>query len=275
MTLSAPYFPRLDEWAGLWLMEESAFAAHWRLLERTDFAAHMAAGPPPKPQTGYEVQQVAGRNIGIVKAVGTLMKQQSSMGGTSTIALRRQVREAAADPNVGAVLLAIDSPGGTAAGTAELAADVKAARRKKPVWAHIDDLGASAAYWVASQADAVFANQPSAWVGSIGTMMTVFDTSAMAEKEGVKPIVFKTGPLKAAGAFGTVVTEEQQAYFQRLVNATQEQFDAAVMSGRGLSAAKLAAVRTGGVFPASEAADLKLIDGVRPLEQTLNALAKA
>jgi signal peptide peptidase SppA len=216
-----------------------------------------------------------GKNVAVIRAVGTLMKQQSSMGGTSTIQLRRDIRSAAADPTVSASCSAIDSPGGTVAGTADLAADVKAARRKKPVWAHIDDLGASAAYWLASQADAVYANNPTALVGSIGTLQVVYDYSAAAEKEGVKTLVFRTGPLKGAGVPGAAVTEEQAANYQRLVNETQTHFDAAVRAGRGMTRAELDAVRTGGVFPAGEAVGLKLIDGVRPLDATLAALAGA
>jgi ClpP class serine protease len=170
----------------------------------------------------------------VIEARGLLMKQQSWMGGTATLQLRRDIRAAAADPNVSAILLAIDSPGGTAAGTADLAADVRAAARQKPVWAQIEDLGASAAYWLASQADQVFANTARRpMVGSIGTYQTVYDLSAAAEQEGVKVFHFATGPLKGAGMPGTPVTEEQQADFQGRVDAVQDSFDAAVRAAAG------------------------------------------
>jgi signal peptide peptidase SppA len=213
----------------------------------------------------------------VVKLTGTLMKQQSSLGGnnTSTIAARRAIRSAAADPNVSGILLAIDSPGGTVAGTADLAADVKAASRKKPVIAHIDDLGASAAYWIASQADAVYANTPTALVGSIGTVLSITDSSGAGEKSGVKTMTFATGPLKAAGYDGTPITDEQAAYFQGLVDSLQQEFDAAVQRGRRLSDTKLAAVKSGAVYPAAEAQPLGLIDGVQPLEKSLALLTSA
>jgi signal peptide peptidase SppA len=217
----------------------------------------------------------SGKSIARVVVRGTMMKGQSSFGGTSTVALRRDIRQAAADPNVSGILLDIDSPGGTVAGTADLAAEVRAARRRKPVWAHIDDLGASAAYWVASQADQLFANDRTALVGSIGTVLTVYDQSAAAEAQGVKPLVFATGPLKGAGAPGSPVTEEQRNYFQSIVDDSQVSFDAAVKNGRNFTADQLAAVKTGGVFPAAKALDLGLIDGIRSIDRTLEALARA
>jgi signal peptide peptidase SppA len=273
--LLVPTFARLTDFCGLWAMESAAFAAMWRTASHTDLAAHMRAGPPKVVSTADLVPARNGKSVAVVKAVGTLMKGQSSFGGTSTVQLRRDIRSAANDPNVSGILLAIDSPGGTVAGTADLGAEVKSARRKKPVWAHVDDMAASAAYWVASQADAIYANGPTALVGSIGTVWNVYDSSAAAEREGVKVLQFATGPLKGAGSPGTVITDEQQAEFRKLVGEMQTHFDSAVRSGRGMSAAQLHAVRSGGVFPAAEAKDLKLIDGVRSLETTLAALAEA
>ena len=274
--IAAPAFARLHEYAGLWAMEPSAFRLGWQSFARMDLAAHIKSATPPPQPSGFElVKGKGGKSVAVVKVMGTLMKQRSSMGGTSTIDLRRQVRMAAADPGIYGILLAIDSPGGSVAGIDDLAKDVKAARRKKPVHAHIDDLGASAAYWIASQAEVIYANSPTALVGSIGSLLTIYDVSQAAERDGIKALVFATGPLKASGAPGTPVTDEQQAYFQSLVDATQEHFDAAVRSGRGMSAAQLKDVRSGAVFPAAVAQERKLIDGIRGLESTLEALAAA
>lgn len=276
LLIQAPVFSRIWEYAGLWLMESCAFWTQWHALSRMDLTAHIrSAAPIPSPGGFDPVKTDSGKTVAMIQVRGTLMKQRSSVGGTSTIDLRRQVRAAAADPKMSGILLAIDSPGGTVAGIDDLARDVKAARRKKPVYAHIDDMGGSAAYWVASQADAIYANSPTAMVGSIGSILTVYDMSQAAEREGVKAMVFSTGPLKGSGTPGTSVTPEQSEYFQGLVNATQEHFDAAVKKGRGLSEAQLKDVRSGAVFPAAVAQEHKLIDGIRGLESTLEALAAA
>lgn len=276
-SVRVPTFARLDEYFGTWSMEPERFLAQWSLISRTDFARHMGTVSTSTHASSVElIAGKGGKSVAIVRATGTLMKQRSSMGGgSSTIQIRRDIRSAAADPNVSGILIAIDSPGGTTAGTADLAAEVKTARKSKPVWAHIDDLGASAAYWVASQADVIYANTATALVGSIGTVMTVYDMSGNAEKEGVKALVFATGPLKGAGTPGTAITDAQRAYFQKIVDEGQASFDTAVRAGRGMSAAQLASVRTGAVFSAPEALSLKLIDGIRSLDRTIEALANA
>ncbi len=271
-----PAFNRLADWVGLWAMEPLSFRCLAEQLSRIDLAAHVINEKPPEMKSALEkVPARNGQSVAIVKVMGTLMKSQSSVGGgTSTVQLRRDIRQAATDQEVSAILLAIDSPGGTSAGTDDLASEVRMAAKQKPVWAHIDDLGASAAYWVASQASQIFANSPTAQVGSIGTFMVVYDMSEAAANEGIKVHRFATGPLKGAGARGTVLTEEQRAHLQQLTDETQSSFDAGVKRGRSLTDRQLADVRTGGVWTAQNAINMKLIDGIRPLGKTLDELVK-
>ncbi len=273
--LVVPEFARLSDWAGLWAMEPMAFGVMVESLRRVDMKEHFRERPPELKSALEKIPAKGGQSIALIKVMGTMMKSQSSMGGASTVQLRRDIRQAAADSDVAGILLAIDSPGGTVAGTDDLAAEVKLARRTKPVVAHIDDLGASAAYWVASQAEQIFANSPTALVGSIGTFTTVYDTSAMYEAQGVKAYRFATGPLKGAGTSGTPITEEQRAYFQSLIDASQQHFDAAVKSGRKFSDKQLADVRSGAVFAAGDAIGRKLIDGIQPLSKTFDGMVKA
>jgi len=119
--------------------------------------------------------------IAVIPLAGPLMKIDSKFGSTNTVRVRRALRAALADPDVRGILLHIDdSPGGTMAGTADLAAAVAAANLEKPVWAQIDDMGASAAYWVAAQARRIVANA-TAELGSIGVVAVLEDSSkAMA-----------------------------------------------------------------------------------------------
>lgn len=264
-----PYFARLHDYLGFWadngVLSENPFAMR----------THLLAGPQgPLVKTNTSMVPVkGGKTIAYVKMAGPLMKGQPWRDGTSTVQLIQDVRSAAKDPNVHAILLGIDSPGGTVAGTQALADEVRSARKTKPVWAHVADLAASAAYWVASQASAIYANKATDLIGSIGTIATVYDLSVAAEREGIKAHVFTTGPLKGLGTPGTPVTEEQVSHMQTLVNSLQSHFDAAVMKGRGFTAKQIDAVRTGGVFPAGEAVSLRLIDGIRSLDATAEALA--
>jgi signal peptide peptidase SppA len=272
-----PHFARLDEYAGLWMIAPVGYERLRLQLASIDLAAHVqAAAAAPRPvATSYAVAEARnGRKVALVNLAGPMMKGQSSLGGASTIAARRAVRQAAADSEIAGIVLAVDSPGGTVAGTADLAADVRAAARKKPVVAHADDLMASAAYWVGSQADEIWANAPTALVGSIGTIISVTESAGRAERIGQRERVFATGPLKDVGG-DNPITDEQAAYLQGLAETLQLEFDAAVKKGRRLSAAQMAEVKSGAVFPAPEAQRLGLINGVRSLEATIDAVASS
>jgi len=274
LPILVPQFARASDYLGEWAYDPMRGRALWSRLQGVDLVSHVATADPPKLKAEVQSVPVGRQNIAIVMLTGTLMKQASSMdSSTSTVVARREIRQAAADPSVDAILLAIDSPGGTVSGTHDLAADVRAAAARKPVYAYADELAASAAYWVASQADKIFANAPTAKVGSIGTLLVVPDMSGAAEKEGIRVHVIGTGPLKGAGVPGQEITDPQLEYFRGIVNETQTHFDAAVRKGRGMTEAQLERVKTGGVFAANEALGLKLIDGIQSFDQTMQDLA--
>ncbi len=284
-TLTAPRFARVTDYVGPWAIEPLAGRSLWELARGKDLFAHVElqraraeAGDddtPPSVKAALELQPDGrGKSVATVRVEGTLMKRSSSLGGSGTVQMRRDIRQAANDPEISAILLAVDSPGGTVAGTDELAQEVRSATKKKPVMAYVSDLCASAAYWVASQSDAIYLNSDTALVGSIGTLMTVYDVSKAAADAGIEAIVFATGPLKGAGTEGAPINEEQRAYFQSIVDSAQGSFDAAVKRGRNLTDAQLKAVRTGGVFSAAEGEERKLVDGVKTYDQVFGLLVK-
>ncbi|HOX08851.1 MAG TPA: S49 family peptidase [Planctomycetota bacterium] len=181
---------------------------------------------------------------------------------------------ALADKAVDSILFEIDSPGGSVSGVQELADAIRAARAVKPVAAHISDLGASAAYWLASQASRVTANQ-TAEVGSIGVYMVMVDSSKAAEAEGFKVHLIASGPHKGAGVPGVPLTEEQIAVEQEMVNKLAEQFVGAIAAGRGMAATEVASLATGRTWLAADALRAKLIDGVANYESALAAARPA
>lgn len=210
----------------------------------------------------------------IIPISGPTMKARSKFGGTSSIDARNQIRRAVMDDAVSRIMLHIDSPGGTVAGTDALADDVRYAASVKPTRAHISDMGASAAYYVACQADYVTATKGSL-VGSLGTRMVVVDSSVAAEKEGFKVHDVSTGEFKGAGLTGTPITDRQLQYFQDLVEAGCAHFKDAVMQGRDFSKDKTDALFDGKVHDAEHALTLGLIDAVVSFDDAMAALAKA
>lgn len=275
--LSVPY---ADQYVGVWSILESHANALLQQAQQINIQLHLEQSGKPEQQAAIAAQassdlNVTREGVAIIELSGSLTKQASSFASSrSTVAARRQVRKAASDETVSGILLHIDSPGGMVAGTVDLADEIASAKKKKPVYAYIEDLGASAAYWIASQADKVYANR-SAEVGSIGVFMAVTDWSAFAEKEGAKVHVIRFGDFKGAGMPGTEVTEAQLAEWQKSVNNYGDMFIEAIATGRGMSTAQVRQLADGRIHGAQAAADLKLIDGVQTLDATLAALVGA
>lgn len=226
------------------------------------------------PECGYPgdvMYQRTDEGVAVLEMNGAMQKGRSKFGGVSTVDQRKYLRAAVNDRDVGAILLVIDSPGGTVSGTQSLADEVRAADGIKPVLAHFEDLGASAAYWTGSQARRVTANR-TAMVGSLGTFGVIEDSSGKAEAEGVVVHVITTGEHKGAFVEGAPVKPEQIAEYQRMVNALNEEFIKAVSVGRGIRIDSARKLFDGRVHLAPAALELGLIDAVSSLD---GALAEA
>ena len=248
---------------GMWAIEPQWFS---------EAVASVRAGTYPtvdaatRKKDADEPRLEVSGGIATITIVGHMTKGESSFGGASTVRTRQLVRDAVQAKSVEGIMLHIDSPGGTVAGTPELAEDVRAAATEKPLHAFIEDLGASAAFWVASQADRVSANAMAA-VGSIGTVSVVEDSSEMAKNMGVKVHVVSTGAFKGAFMPGTQVTDAHLAHLQERVDDMNGHFLAAIRAGRGAKILDMDAVTDGRVFPAAKAMSLGLIDSVETIEQ--------
>ena len=158
------------------------------------------------------------------------------MGATDSTMILDAIVEATDRPDVKAVMLDIDSPGGTVSGTPEMAAAVADLNKAKPVYAFSAGMMCSAAYWIASQARAIYVT-PSATVGSIGVVQAVVDKTDALAKQGVKVEVFTVGKFKAMGAPGVPLTEDQRALIQsNLGEIAQEFHDAVLSNGRKVPA---------------------------------------
>lgn len=195
------------------------------------------------------IQGVIGRKIGMIGR---------ACGGCDLMDVERDLAKAS-NPAVSRVILDIDSPGGSVAGVPELAARIKAAADAKPVFAFTDGMMCSAAYWLASQADAIYATK-TADVGSIGVYMAILDEARAYEMAGVKVELFKAGRLKAMGMPGTTLTEEAREHLQSEVDDIYQWFTSDVRFKRDVSDD----VMQGQSFMGEAAAKHDLIDMVVP-----------
>lgn len=260
---------------GPWMVYPQWFAQALSAVKAGTFKPMQASEDMPvTDEEGYATSDGGdGTLLAIIPIVGQMTKAGSSYGGASTVEVRKALRKAVGDDSVSAILLHIDSPGGTVAGTGDLAAEVAEADKRKPVYTYFEDLGASAAYWVGSQSRRVFAN-PTAEIGSIGTMTYVEDTSGAYEKAGIKVTLIATGPYKGQWVDGNPVSDEYIDAVRTEVEDLNEHFLAGVMSGRNLSRERLMESADGRVFIASKALQLGLIDEVASFDVAVKAISR-
>ena len=224
--------------------------------------------------------------VAIIDVVGTILKevpwvyQMSGCDATGTLDVSAALEEALADDAVRAIILYVDSPGGTIAGVQELADDVWTARMAKPIHAIVSDLCASAAYWIASQCSTIAANR-TANVGYIGVYMQIVETYRAWEAEGIHWRLIKSGADKGAGADGTVLSDEQMVQFQEDVDGLADLFIAAVARGRGSTPERVAELATGRGWLAGQTArggptalELGLIDLVENSDASWRRIAE-
>jgi signal peptide peptidase SppA len=194
-------------------------------------------------------------------------------GGASVEGLIQTLRTVAADPSIGTVLLDIDSPGGTVSGMPELAAEVRKLAESKHVVAMANSLAASAAYWIASQADEVVA-APEAMAGSIGVFAVHEDWSKLLDEMGIKVTYIHAGKYKVEGNPDEPLSDEARAHMQSMVDDSYDLFIGDVAAGRGVSKAVVKSdYGEGRVLTPSAAKAAGMIDRIASFSDTVNRLA--
>jgi signal peptide peptidase SppA len=193
------------------------------------------------------------------------------VGGTSPDALAAAVRDAVADPQVGSIVLLVDSPGGECSLIMETAAVLRQARAQKPITAIARTMMASAAYWLSAQATTVVAT-PSAYVGSVGVFLTHVDESVLDEKLGVHVIYIASDPKKVEGNPDYPLGDDTRAFWQSQVDITYGKFIADLALGRRATEASVrAGFGQGRAFGADEARSRRMVDRIDTLEGVLGS----
>jgi signal peptide peptidase SppA len=212
--------------------------------------------------------------ISVISITGVLDVRPSWWGRvTNTTSVTEAVRAATVDPAVAAILLAIDSPGGNAAGVVDLSDAIATAAKTKPTFSSIVGVAGSGAYLAISRSSRIYASRGSL-VGGLGTFAVLSDSSELAGKLGIKVHVVKAGEFKGVGVDGAPVTERHLAEVQRLVNDINHQFTESVREGRKLLPSQLDRVITGQMWTAADGWIRKLVDAIGGFDVALDALVK-
>ncbi|MCH8987908.1 MAG: signal peptide peptidase SppA [Chloroflexi bacterium] len=173
-----------------------------------------------------------------------------------------------------ALLLDIDSPGGSATGSEVLYRSIQRVAEEKPVYAYVRGLGASGGYYLACAASRVYA-LPTALVGSIGVIYLRPVLEQLLSKVGVEFSVYKSGEFKDMTGFWRSPTDQESAKFQELINEIYDNFVAVVADGRSLEETAVREIATGEVMTAQKGIGLGLVDQIGDFKDTLDAVAEA
>lgn len=249
--------------AHAWAMLPESLETMLTIADRQNLTPEAVAAQLGRPLDNTHAVETRGP-VAVIPVVGPISRYMSVFadisGGTSIDALATDLTEALANPGIGAILLAIDSPGGEVNGVAEFADMLYAARGQKPLAAYISDLGASAAYWIASACDEIVVAS-TALVGSIGVVMGVPNPA----KDSGRYITFVSSQSPHKRPDPT--TQTGAARLQSTVDALGDLFIGAVARNRGVDAATVATdFGAGDVLIGQAAVDAGLADRVGSFE---------
>ncbi|OHD56079.1 MAG: hypothetical protein A2Y33_01385 [Spirochaetes bacterium GWF1_51_8] len=185
-----------------------------------------------------------------------------------------QMKSLEDDPNVPAVILRINSPGGTVAATQEIYNAVLRLKEKgKKIVVSMGDIAASGGYYIACAADHIVAN-PGTLTGSIGVIMSGMDLSGIFKKYGIGYNVIKSGKYKDSMAFYREMTPDEKQLLQSVIMDSYGQFFEAVMKGRSMEPKKLEKLADGRIFTGKQAMEAGLVDSLGDMEFSVGKAAE-
>lgn len=179
------------------------------------------------------------------------------------------IKEANMNPDIKAIVVEVDSSGGSPVAGEEIAAAIE--NSKKPVISFVRDIGASSSYWAISTSDKILASKNSE-VGSIGITMSYISNAKNNEKEGFKYERLSSGKFKDSGSPELPLTEEERTLFMRDVKIMYHNFVEAISKNRNIPIDKVESIADGSMVLGDKALELKLIDeigGINEVEQYL------
>lgn len=214
---------------------------------------------------GHPIPFAGGEQIGVVRIDGVILESESVI---------KKVRTLSHDPDIKAIVLRINSPGGAVVPSQDIWEEIQKARKRgKVVVSSIGTVGASGAYYIASASDYIMASRGSL-TGSIGVIMEMAEFKDLLDKLGIHSEVIKSGAMKDAGSPFRPMTQEEKTYVQGLLENIHQQFIQAVAQGRHLDPKIVKPLADGRVFTGDMAFQDHLIDGTGDFHDAILQAAK-
>ena len=214
--------------------------------------------------------------VAVLPVYGTIFPRANLFsafsGGATVDGIRAAFRQAMADESVGSLVMEFDSPGGQVDGIEELATEIREARGRKPIVAVANTLMASAAYYLAAQADEIVAS-PSSIVGSIGVVSVHMDHSRRLDAEGITPTMLAIPPAKVEGNAYEPLADDARDHVRGILGDYYDQFVHAVSRGRGVPVVQVrGGYGEGRVLTAKRALAAGMVDRIDTLDATIRRL---
>ena len=249
------------------------------LSERLGITAIVRAGGDDdftwreEPDAGYRGYDTVA-NVGVIEIRGTLVQRTGTLrpfsGMTGYDGIRQNLITALADPDIDAIALDIDSPGGEVAGCFDLADTIYRARQVKPIWAILGENAFSAAYALASAADVITVPRTGG-TGSIGVIVMHVSLQEALKKQGIEVTLITKGDLKGEGSEMFNLTEDAFARIKADVDEVGDLFDRTVARNRGLSRKKVFDTQAG-TYLGQAGVEYGLADAVMAPDEAFRAL---
>ena len=245
-------------------MLKKIFISAVLLLAVLSFVVSLLKGNNNSQKTVTIPDRVAVINIEGTIVCGADSKENlfQQANGITSGTIMKQIREAAADDSVKALVLRIDSGGGSATAAEEVGRELLRFKEqtKKPIVATMGNTGASAAYWIAACAsDKIYANATTL-TGSIGVYMPYMNTEELFKKIGITSDKIKSGPYKDILTNDRPMTPEEKQILQNIVDEIYDQFVYTVSAGRRMEASKVRAIADGRIYTGRQAKNIGLVD---------------
>lgn len=217
----------------------------------------------------YSVKRNGNRNVAIIYASGNIIDGKAPQGAIGSETLSKTIRKAREDKNVKAIVLRVNSPGGSALASAVIGREVELARKKKPVIVSMGNYAASGGYWISACSDYIFADA-NTLTGSIGVFGTIPNLKALLnEKIGLTFDVAKTNTNADFGNITEPLSEFQMAKLQQSVASTYDDFTSMVARNRNLRQSYVDSIGQGRVWSGSDALQRGLVDKLGGLEDAV------
>jgi len=200
-------------------------------------------------------------------------KSSDSNGDASASDIVKNLRKATDDKNVKAIVLRVNTPGGTPVAAEEIISQISKTKATKPVVVSMGDMATSAGYFVASAADRIIAN-PDTFTGSIGVIWVFKNKSSYYRDEGVNYYVAKSGDFKDLGSDWRGLSMDEKDYVQSIISESYNRFVSAVAKGRNLSADYVRDIADGRVYTGSRAKEMGLVDQIGGLYDAINVASE-